>query len=275
MRILTIADLHCGNVAGLTPPKWNQQSEVNYKQYVYRRSLWEWYQAKIKELQPIDICVVNGDCIDGKGPKNGGTEILYQQIPTQIEMAEACIEIADAKQYRFTHGTGYHTGQDSDYEMQIAQYFGAPIEDIATVEANGLKLRFRHHIGGSQVPHGRATAILRQQLWDILWSVDGEYSHADVLIFSHVHYFTMVGNRYGTAFTTPALQGLGGSQLGSRRMGGVVDYGLMCFDVEGKDDWTWKVHLLKQTPLVRSGQAEVSQPKKSKSIFKASKKKGA
>jgi hypothetical protein len=268
IRVLVISDLHCGNVAGLTPPKWNQQSEVAYKQYCYRRSLWEWYVAEIEKLKPIDICVINGDCIDGKGPKNGGVEILYQQVPTQVEMAETCIKEVGAKEYFFTYGTGYHTGQDSDHELNIAKEFSATIEDICTLNVNGLNLRFRHHIGASQVPNGRATAMLRQQLWDILWASDGEYNKADVMVFSHVHYFQSLANRFGTIFTTPALQGLGGSQLGSRRMGGVVDYGFIHFDIEGKDDWTWKAHLLKQTPLVRSGQAEVLPKKKSKSIFK-------
>jgi len=276
IRILSLSDFHCGNVAGLTPPPWNQQSEVNYKQYCYRRQLWDWYSSEVARLQPIDICVANGDLIDGKGPKNGGTEQIYQQRPTQIEMAVACLKIVDAKEYHFTYGTGYHTGPEDDWELQIAQEFGGSIHDILTLTPGGLVMKWRHHIGASQVPSGRATPLLRQQEWDAIWSLDGEYDRADVMVFSHVHYWQALTNRLGTAFTHPALQGLGGSQLGARRMGGIVDYGFLQFDVVSKGDWSWRVHLLKQTKLVRSGQdqsikAAAAKPKKSKLTFKQSK----
>lgn len=270
MRIVTIADTHCGNIAGLTPPKYNLQSEDNYKMYAYRRGLYEWFLAEIAKVQPIDLCVCNGDLIDGKGPKNGGNEQIYASRPKQIEIAIDCLKDVAAKEYRFVYGTGYHVGPEDDWELQIAQAFGAGVDDICTIETNGLVLKWRHHIGGSNVPTGRATPLLRQQEWDLLWSIDGEYKKADVMVFSHVHYFQSYTNRFGTAFTTPALQGMGGSQLGSRRMGGIVDYGFLVFDIDD-GGWKWTMHKLTQSRSVRSGQVDVSavEPKKqeSKSIL--------
>lgn len=227
---------------------------MDYKAYVYRRTLWEWFQKKIEELQPIDICVANGDLIDGKGPKSGGNELLYSSRPTQIEMAKEVLKFIDAKEYHFTYGTGYHTGPEDDWERDIASDFNAEVEDVCTLTINGLVAKWRHHINGSQVPSGRATPLLRQQEWDALWSMDGEYKRSDLMVFSHVHYFQVVTSRFGTVFTTPGLQGMGGSQLGVRRLGGIVDYGFIHFDVESKGEWTWKTHTLKQTPSVRSGQ---------------------
>lgn len=269
IRILTIADLHCGNRAGLTPPKYNQQSEVNYKEYCYRRSLWEWYEHEINKLKPIDICVVNGDCIDGKGPKNGSTELIYTARTTQIDMAKECIDFVGAKEYYFTYGTGYHTGPEDDWEYEVAQEFGGNIDDIVTLQPHGIVMKWRHHISGSQTPIGRATALLRMKLWDTLWAEHGEFLRASIQVFSHVHYFSLVENRDGMVMTTPALQGLGGSMLGSRRLGGIVDYGFVHFDILGKDEYSWQKHFLKQTPLVRSGQSQ-----KSKLISKVLKKKG-
>lgn len=257
LRVLTISDTHCGNIAGLTPEKFNPNSELNYKAYCYRRQLWEWFTKTIDQLKPIDICVANGDLIDGKGPKSGGNEQLYSSRPVQIEMAVEVLKSIEATEYHFTYGTGYHAGPEDDWELQIAQEFNAGVDDVCTLTLKGLVMKWRHHINGSQTPTGRATPLLRQQEWDALWSLDGEFKRADVLVFSHVHYFQSNDNRYGNVFTTPALQGLGGSQLGARRLGGVVDYGFLTFDISSREDWTWKKHLLKQTPAIRSGQASV------------------
>ena len=190
----------------------------------------------------------------GKGTKSGGVEQIYSSRPKQIEIAVKCLRDIGAKEYHFTYGTPYHSGPEDDWELQIAQEFGATVDDICTLEVNGLIMKWRHHISGSQVLAGRATALLRQQEWDLLWSLDGEFKRANVLIFSHVHYFQSYTNRFGTAFTHPCLQGLGGSQFAARRMGGIVDYGFLVFDVISKEDWAWEEHLYKQVPLVRSGQ---------------------
>lgn len=241
-RIVSVSDFHCGNIAGLTPPQFNPDSPDGYKMFVYRRNMYDWFLGEIQKLQPIDLCVANGDLIDGKGAKTGGTEQIALSRPKQIEMAIQALKDIGAAEYAFTYGTGYHTGPEDDLELPIAQEFGGKIEDVYTRNVNGLVMRWRHHIGGSQSPTGRATPLLRQQEWDILWSIDGEFEKADVQLFSHVHYFQSYTNRFGTAFTHPALQGLGGSQLGARRLGGIVDFGFLHFDVTAREDWTWKVH---------------------------------
>lgn len=255
IRVLSLSDFHCGNMAGLTPHEFNPDSPDSYKMHVYRRNMYDWYLTEIDKLGPIDICVANGDLIDGKGPKNGGVEQIVLSRPKQIEMAVASLKSINAKEYHFTYGTGYHTGPEDDWEMQIAQEFGGSIEDVMTLDVRGLVMRWRHHINGSQTPTGRATPLLRQQEWDILWSLDGEFRKADVMVFSHVHYFQSFTNRFGTMFTHPALQGLGGSQLGARRMGGIVDYGFLHFDITSREDWQWKVHKKLQTHAFQSAQA--------------------
>jgi hypothetical protein len=252
-RVLSISDLHSGNVVGLTPEKYNPQSEDNYKAYVYRRGLYEWTCNEIDKLRPIDICVADGDLIDGKGDKTGGCEQIEMSRPKQIEMASDFLNFIDAKEYYFSFGTGYHVGREDDWESVIANEFHTEADDIVTKDVNGLVMKFRHHIGGSMAPTGRATGLLRQQEWDTLWSINGEFERASVMVFGHVHYFQSFTNRFGTLFTQPALQGLGGSQLGSRRMGGIVDFGFLHFDIKGKDDWSWKAHLLTQTQAVRAG----------------------
>lgn len=253
IRVLSVSDFHCGNVSGLTPPEYNPDSPDGFKAYAYRRGLWEWFAREVDKLKPIDICVANGDLIDGKGKKSGGNEQIVLDSNKQVEMAQSVLKYVDAKEYHFTYGTGYHTGSDDDWEVQVAQDFGGDIQDVYTQNINGLVMRWRHHTGTSQSPTGRATPLLRQQEWDVLWSVDKEFEKADVLVYGHAHYLQGVFNRYGTAVISPALQGLGGSQLGARRLGAIIDYGFLHFDVESKEKWTMVPHRLAQTQLVRSG----------------------
>jgi hypothetical protein len=253
-RILTVSDLHCGNIAGLTPPRFNPQSEVDYKMYDYRKRLYEWVQKEIDAIRPIDICVCDGDAIDGKGTKTGGIEQITTDRTRQIDMAVDFLKWVDADEYHFTFGTGYHVGNEEDFENRmIAEFPGSTIEDICVLNVNGLILKWRHHIGSSSTWTGRTSPLLNQQIWDTIWSVDNEYERSDVQTFGHTHYFQAVTNKLGTAFTVPALQGLGGSSFGGRRLGGTIDFGFMQFDVNSKEDWTWRVHLLKQTPTVRNG----------------------
>lgn len=247
VRVLSISDTHSGNIAGLTPEKFNPQSEDDYKRYVYRRGLYEWFCKQVDALRPIDICVSDGDLIDGKGEKSGGTEQVTTDRTKQIEMATEFLSFIDAKEYLFAFGTGYHVGHEEDWESIIANEFHTKAEDVVTKDVNGLCMKWRHHISNS------VNAMIKQQENDIKWSINGEFEKADVMIFGHVHHYEAHVNRFGTVIVSPSLQGLGGSQLGSRRMGGIVDYGLLHFDVKSREEWSWKAHLLTHTPAVRVG----------------------
>jgi len=252
-RILSLSDLHCGNVSGLTPDRFNPDSEVGHKMHLYRAALYRWVTQEIDKLRPIDICVVNGDTIDGKGEKTGGLEQFTVDRTTQIEMAVEFCKWVNAKEYCFTYGTAYHVGHEDDWENRVASDFNTRPESIIELSPHGLTMKWRHHSGGAAQFQNRAGALSRQQLNDILWSVLGEEERADILVYSHVHHFDVVINRFGTVFATPALQGLGGSQLGTRRMGGIIDFGFLHFDVRSKEDWSWKLHGLLQTKNVRNG----------------------
>jgi hypothetical protein len=252
-RILSICDMHSGNISGVTPDKYNPDSEIGHKMFLYRQSLYHWVQQRIFDLKPIDICVCNGDAIDGKGVKTGGNEQLTTDRTVQIDMAVEFLKWIGAKEYYFTYGTQYHVGQEDDWENRIASEFKTRPEATAVLSINGLLMKWRHHTGGSSTFSTRSSSLMRNQVNDILWSVDGEEDRGDVLVYSHVHYFLAVTDRFGTIFASPALQGWGGSQLGARRMGGIVDYGFLHFDVESKEDWNWKAHRLLQTPHVRKG----------------------
>lgn len=243
-RLVVISDLHCGHRAGLTPPgyQYNDSEEGARAKYsMIQRTMWDWYSKTITELYPIDVLVVNGDAVDGKGDKSGGTELLDADRHAQVDMAIECIKKANAGQHFFTYGTAYHTGRDEDWEKVLAREFDSEIHSHLFMNIEGVIFDFKHKVGSSAIPHGRATAPLRDKLWNVLWAERDLQPKANIIIRSHVHYFGVAGDSRGLVFTTPALQGPG-SKFGARECSGTMDVGLMVFDCEdGIPHWSTRL----------------------------------
>lgn len=249
-KVLVMSDLHCGHQVGLTPPDWQyvggRDGSNKHKIAATQRECWRFYLDGIKRHGPFDVVVVNGDAIDGKGERSGGTEQVTTDRNEQVDMAcEAINEATGGKsKLLVTYGTPYHTGKDEDFEKQIADKCGGRVEGMGSFYVEDVKFQVKHHTGSSNVPHGRHTAIARERMWDVLWNVekwDREPSH--IIIRSHVHYFNFCGGPNWLGMTMPALQGLG-SKYGVRQCSGVVDYGFVVFTINGKQ-FSWTPHLLK------------------------------
>lgn len=248
MRIVALGDFHSGHVVGLTHPDFDalpsENQGVRLQLYRERRSYWNFYAETCKALQPITVAIINGDCIDGKGEKSGGTELIAPDRNEQCEMAIAAIEELHAGAILMSYGTPYHTGVTEDFEDSIAKQVKAlKVGGEDVFNANGVLINYRHAIGSSNIPHGRFTALARARLWNVLWAEHGEYPKADIILRSHVHYHDFCGESHWLAMTLPALQGYG-SKFGSRIAQGIVNFGLVHFDIENKDEWTWDSHIL-------------------------------
>ena len=242
-RVLVVSDFHSGHDLGLTHPFYDFDDGTAH--YLVRRTIWEWYKPLVKRLKP-HIVIVNGDAIDGDGKKSGGTEQLTTDRIKQCKMAVKALQTIPGKpKFFMSYGTGYHTGDDEDFENIIADDIGAvKIGAEDTINVNGLLINYRHHIGRSGIPHGRHTAVAKEKLWNAIWAERGEYPKADVIIRSHVHYYNYAGGPGWLGMTTPALQGYG-SKYGARRMTGTVDVGLVYFDIWSKERWEWKAEILR------------------------------
>ena len=134
-RVVAIGDLHCGHLLGLTPPDWWTSKMPGHESMRERsgsvqRELWKWYTATMAALQPIDILLVNGDVIDGKGRHSGGVEQITTDRRVQCEMAAECIGAASPKRAVFTYGTRYHTGKGEDWEAMLADQLSAAGMDV-------------------------------------------------------------------------------------------------------------------------------------------------
>lgn len=250
-RILACGDFHCGSVCGLTPPHWQIRHDdcsttKRNKFAALQAELWDYFVNERKTLGPIDIAILNGDLIDGRGKdKAMGTEHFTSDRQEQCDIAVWIIKhVIKPKHCIITKGTTFHVGADGeDFENLIAQRVGA--EKIGAhewLDVNGVVFDCKHHLGSSSIPHGRYTAAARDALWNTLWAVRGEQPKASVIIRSHVHYFTACTDGRILAMTLPALQGIG-TKYGSLRCSGTVDFGFVHFDVDAKGRYVWQAHL--------------------------------
>jgi len=242
-KLLVFSDTHCGHMVGLTHPKWNPRRDGD-ELSAYREVLYDWTQSRIQSYGKVDLAVLNGDAVDGTGRKSGGTEQISIDTNEQAFMCADWMKTVKTKAWAMTYGTPYHTGEVNDIEDIIAREMGCEIAGTLDFDVNGRVFNFKHKIGGSQIPHGRATAIMKDKLWNQVWAARGEYPLADVVIRSHVHYSVIVDTPDGIAMITPALQGYG-SKYGTRQVSGTVDYGFMYFEVDSKGGITWTREILR------------------------------
>ena len=252
-RVLLCGDLHCGHRVGLTPPAWQQKPtnekdehqflsmSLREKFYGVQSKCWKWWVSEITKLRPFHLAIVNGDVIDGNGVRSGGTELITTDRQEQTDMAIKALSIVQAPNWCFTFGTPYHAGTEEDYETRVAEWLDAQTwTDKVTIgahewpEVNGWVFDVKHKIGGSSIPHGRMTALLKDNLWNAIWAENNEQPRGDIVIRSHVHYYghtdSWRGNREQHLATLPALQAMG-TKFGARQCSGIVHFGFCYVDL--------------------------------------------
>lgn len=238
-RVLVLSDLHCGHKFGLTPPDWFVPGTgPDYMSYqrAAQQETWDFYTETLRSVGDVDILIVVGDAVDGKATRSGGTEQLTCSMAEQRDIAETCLRAVDADKIFMVHGTPYHTASDGeDNETLISERLGAVVEDHLWLDVNGIVFDVKHKIGGSSIPHGRATAISKEYVWNRQWAEIQGQPKADVFLRGHVHYHTFVGSSEYLAMTLPALQ-MPNTKFGARQCSGTVDFGMVYFDIPEKID---------------------------------------
>jgi hypothetical protein len=264
-RVLLCGDLHCGHKVGLTPPAWQQKPcddkdskflSVHLKEKFYKvqTACWKWWVSEITKLRPFHLAIVNGDSIDGSGNRSGGTELITTDRCEQADMAMAALKIVKAPNWCFTFGTPYHTGTEEDYETRIAEWMDAQpwtkkvrIGAHEWPEVNGRVFDVKHKVGSSGIPHGRATAMIKEDVWNAMWAETGAQPRGDIIVRSHVHFYGHFekyrGDKIIHTTTLPALQAMG-TKFGARQCSGTVDYGFCYVDIGPKGEVQWHAKIL-------------------------------
>lgn len=244
-RMVVVSDFHSGHEYGLTPPDWWQRDDTENEHVTkcakFQRELWGFYSQAINELKSIDILLMNGDAIEGKGLDTGGKELLTADRHEQVRMAKMAIDLAEAKKVRILYGTKRHVGKEEDFESILVDTLKCKDVQIGGHDffnVNGCVIDAKHRVTSSTIPHGRFTTLARARFWNISWFSDNERQpKADIVIRSHVHYFCNCGAFSWQAFTTPAL--CYNSIFGIRECEGLVDIGLLCFDFDAEGKYKW------------------------------------
>lgn len=252
-RIVSIGDLHCGHKRGLTPPEWQGASPTKGDAAI-QKQYYDFYTSTADAIVAsnggyIDGLIVNGDAIDGPGKKSGSREQITTDRIEQNAMVLECIRIWNPKWIIMTLGTKYHVGEEENWEELLAKDLRRELDVPVSISAqetlivNGLVFDIKHKVGRSAIPHGRHTAAARAALWNKYWAERKQRPKADIIIRSHVHYYAITGDATFTAFILPALQGLG-TEYGARECEGVVDFGVLWFDVgdctKEKENWIFQ-----------------------------------
>lgn len=241
IRVMAMGDQHAGHMVGLTHPDFNYsanlKSQLDLKLKRIRKECYDAFREGLKSIGTPDLLFVNGDCIDGKAEKSGGSELIASDLGVQLEIAKAAIAETKCKEVYLSYGTAYHVssfGEDRERDLVDGKWI-RKIGSHEFMDVLGKTFDFKHHVASSGVPQGRATPLLKDMLWNKLWNGDSEMQPlADVTLRSHVHYFQGVTEwyngraRYG--YTLPALQAMG-SKFGARRCSGIVHFGFLVFDV--------------------------------------------
>lgn len=241
--VLALGDLHCGSKLGLTPPSWQHRPDWKSTQM----AMWKYFKEGLKRAGKVDVLIVNGDAIDGNGYRSGGIEQSEMDWDRMCEMAVDVINEVGASKVVMTYGTPSHVSNNgTQEEYKIAKEVGAHITGHAYVEVNGITFDIKHKIGSSSIPHGRTAALNKAILWNKLQALEGTQPKADILLRSHVHYFTYTGDATCLAMTLPALQGPG-TKYGLEQCEGIVDFGLVWFKIKDDGEYKWDSHTTRKT----------------------------
>ena len=251
-RMLVIADMHCGHEYGARDDmhirRWIRIHKNCTDISEVQEERWNWLKKNIDRYKPYDICLVNGDSIDGKGEMTGGREEIEHSLMDQAEIATNILKYIKAKKYIHTVGTAYHTGKNEDFERIVANDLGTELEDNKVFGVNGRFFDVRHFVTNASSPvSNKAIAIKKDQIFAALNSyhleIEGNKEitvKPSFYIRSHVHKYDMAtGSTYRIKLiTTPCLQMR--SFYGDRVCNGLVDYGFLIFDIDTKGEVSCK-----------------------------------
>ena len=201
-KVLFLADLHCGNIAGIAPPGYRSDAVREIQETFY-----DWYTRELHAHGPYDAVFVMGDVVDGEG-KKGTLDTFETNIQRQAEAAalviqEACV---DPEYIWMVRGTPFHTNGVLEYEDITADILGCSIKNVQKREIEGWKVHTKHVASRSDIPYGQGTPLYKE-LDRIESEAFREQKDApDLIMRAHVHYEALVRKHNRQAGNCPCLE---------------------------------------------------------------------
>ena len=250
VRVLSIADTHCGHEVGLNPPQWH----TNRRDLrVWQQRLWRAFARTLEQVRPpVDVLFCLGDLVEGPQASWRGAELVTTSLVEQCEIAAAVIRMFEARHIYIARGTPIHVGEDENWENVIARAVGAEAAPVINVDVSRVRFNLRHRASRSTVLHGAGTPLARSWLNEAWAEIRRGGRAPAVALRGHTHRFAYIGMREWLAMSLPAL-GLGGGRL-SQIYEGDLDWGVVLWHVDG-GEYQWRA--LVQPTVMRYGRYRV------------------
>ncbi len=220
-RIGVVSDLHVGSIYGLMPPGFETSAGSVASLNIGQRYLWDCWTDARKRIGKLDALILNGDVIDGRQSRQGGSEFALPMLEDQSEAAVRSMRYFTATsgnrnvQIFCLQGTTYHD-EEAGREMEVVaqrlsavQYSGLGTgrycKEVLDLTLDNVTLNFAHGISVSSGLY-RATAPDREALWSALAGKEGRSLKADCVVRSHAHYFCHIEHPTKHAIITPCWE---------------------------------------------------------------------
>ena len=201
-KILFLADLHCGNIAGIAPPGYRSDAVREIQE-----TFWDWFTRELEAHGPYDGLFVMGDVVDGEG-KKGTLDTFETNIKRQAEASAEVIRMANvpADKIWMVRGTPFHTNGVLEYEDLVADILQCSIKNVQKRTVEGWKVHTKHVASRSDIPYGQGTPLLKE-LARLESEAFREAKDApDVVARAHVHYSALVRKHHRQVFTCSCLE---------------------------------------------------------------------
>ena len=247
-RVLVISDLHVGSSTALCSEKpiisdlntWHRPNQLQKVFFIAWKDM-------IKSLKgPVDLLVINGECIDGANKFQSGQQSWTTNLDDQMNDAKKLIEMIPYKKVLILRGSNYHDQIDG---TNLEEIMASKLRDVvkykayggegktdyfAFVKVFGKTFNFTHHIGFSKSEAYRTTAMAREMVG--MHFQHDKLGRADIIVRSHVHYFNHIEFVHTHGCTTPCWKYPDAHLFRGGLAGTTSDIGAVAFVISDKGD---------------------------------------
>lgn len=186
-------------------PHQSKKDAVTINANKDQKWLFKCWKTMAEEVGNVDLFVLNGDMIDGTGPKDRGAGMWTTNVRVQADTMVSMAKMVKAKKYAGTLGSFYHIGDNMSADEYVIDKLHGMFGVSLKIKIEDLAFNISHEVGYSKNWNGRYTALGGELQASFL--NNKSYYPYDVIVRSHVHYHVLQtmsdGENTKTAFTTP------------------------------------------------------------------------
>lgn len=203
--ILILSDIHAGSMVGPMPDEYyDRDYDYTYTANTVQSYLFGQWRAMADRVGHVDICIVNGDVVEGVNRFEEGIGVVSTNMMTQCGIAKDLLSMLSVGKFYFTSGSGYHTKKNTNHDRVVCDMMhGEWIGTHGFINVEEVKIHARHWQSYSSVPYGRCTAQRKEAYVNRTNGMD-----IDVYVRSHTHRYYYSGDSNDISINTPSWKGL-------------------------------------------------------------------